>query len=106
VGTGPKSEEGEQEVALIREIENTVKDAIIAGVTDDRTLDFLIDLAIWTKDGAQAVSQILDQPHFYAVHFVPWVREGLQERQKIKAIEGSIKDKAGGRVQPPHTPPC
>lgn len=106
MGTGPKSGQAQGEVsfaelkkARYEELENIVKDAIVSGVTDDGPLDFLISLAIQTAvDGVQAAKTLLEQPHFYTNYFVPWVKEGLEERHKINEIENDVRKKAGGSV--------
>ena len=96
MGHSPKSETLEGRLA---ELEEATKDFILTG-EGDPVLRLLVDLtAVSIIEGRPLFPNPLEEPAFFRKYFKEWVREGLQERAKLKQVEEEA-EKAGGATPP------
>jgi hypothetical protein len=75
----------------LAELEDEVKDAVITGQSEDLYLLRMIELVLATiTTGRELYANPFDEPTFYRRHFLPWVKEGMEERARIKAEQEKL----------------
>lgn len=80
MGSNEKKSDGE----YITKLEQIVLEAIEGEFVEDKVLDALIEIVIFSEAKDQPIFEnILDEPLFLRQHFLPWVREGLRIRREI-----------------------
>jgi hypothetical protein len=69
---------------MLEEMAEAVNDAIHTESTEDKVLDILLELTIASiAENRPLYSSPLDEPLFYRQHFLPWVKEAMDEAAKL-----------------------
>lgn len=65
-----------------------VKDSILTNDFEDLVLLRLVELALSAERSGRTLSpSLLGEPAFFHRHFQPWVREAIEERSRLEALE-------------------
>lgn len=69
----------------LAELEDVIRDAVITGVVEDRSLAITLDLIIAEQNGRPLFPSALEEPVFYR-QVKGFVLAGIEERAKIEEI--------------------